>query len=405
MKEHKADVCIVGAGPAGLTLALLLVRSGMQVAVIERSRSFTARDYRGEILQPGAMALLAELGVYERARARGGYELSRFQLIERGRVLMDIDYAQLPKPYDFLLSIPQLHVLEELYESCRAYDTFEYLPKRSVSALVREDNRVTGVTAGVGEEQVTVQTRCVVAADGRYSKVRRLADIGFDRLDVFEHDILWLKVEMADRSSHDVRVLRANGNPVLIFDAYPGQVQIGWTLPHGGYRHLQERGFRYVKEQILKAVPEYAEAIETQVTKFGDLSLLDVFAGYARSWVDNGLVLIGDCAHTHGPVGAQGINLAIADAVLLHPVLMNALRSGDISMTALSEFARDRRPDIEKVMKLQQRQSKAMLSQGGLASAIRPTVTRLLRYTPMYRKVLWQIAFGRRIHLATEFFA
>ena len=404
MDEYKADVCIVGAGPAGLTLALLLVRSGVQVAMVERSRSFTARDYRGEILQPGAMALLAELGVYERARARGGYELAHFQLVERGRVLMNIDYAQLPKPYDFLLSIPQQHVLEELYETCRAYDNFEYLPKRSVSALVREGDRVVGVTAGVGEEQVRVRARCVVAADGRYSKVRRLADIGFDRLDVFDHDILWFKVAMVNRSSHDVRVLRASGNPVLIFDAYPDQVQIGWTLPHGGYRQLQERGFRYVKDQILQAVPEYAESIDAHVTSFGNLSLLDVFAGYARRWVDNGLVLIGDCAHTHGPIGAQGINLAIADAILLHPVLMGALRNGDTSATALATFVHDRRPDIERVMKLQHRQSKAMLSQGVLTSAVRPTVARLLSYTPMYRKVLWQIAFGRQIHLATEFF-
>lgn len=86
------DICVVGAGPAGLTLALLMLRSGARVTVLDRTRSFE-REYRGEILQPGAMTLLDRLGVLDGARARGGYELGRFQLVENERLLMDIDYG------------------------------------------------------------------------------------------------------------------------------------------------------------------------------------------------------------------------------------------------------------------------------------------------------------------------
>ncbi|KOG85634.1 hypothetical protein ADK38_35580, partial [Streptomyces varsoviensis] len=59
---RRADVCVVGAGPAGLTLALLMVRSGARVTVLERSPSLD-RAYRGEILQPGGQRLLDSLGV------------------------------------------------------------------------------------------------------------------------------------------------------------------------------------------------------------------------------------------------------------------------------------------------------------------------------------------------------
>ena len=52
----------------------------------------------------------------------------------------------------------------------------------------------------------------------------------------------------------------------------------------------------------------------------------------------DGLVLIGDAAHTHSPIGAQGINLAIQDAVLLHPHLVRSLRTGDFTAEAMAAF-------------------------------------------------------------------
>src|SRR5262249_17925273 len=107
--DTTADVCVVGAGPAGLTLSLLLVRSGLSTVLVERSGSL-ARAYRGEIPQPGGQRLLAQLGVLDGARERGSHELTGFQLLDGGRVLLDVDYRRLAPPYDRLLSIPQQHV-------------------------------------------------------------------------------------------------------------------------------------------------------------------------------------------------------------------------------------------------------------------------------------------------------
>ena len=404
MDTVQSDFCIVGAGPAGLTLALLLLRSGTTVAVVERSKSFD-RDYRGEILQPGAMTLLDELGVLAPAREKGGYPLSRFQLVERGKVLMDVDYRQLPEPFNFLLSIPQRHVLEALYDACQQFPGFSYLAGRSVKSLVRTEGRVAGVTCG-GDDPVTVQAHCVVAADGRYSKTRRLADIGYERLDVFDHDVLWFKIPRRDRQVHDVRVFRDSGSPVLIYDSYPDGIQLGWTLPHEGYRKLSAAGFDHVKAEIKKSVPPYAADVDEVVNSLTDLTLLDVFSGFAEKWVIDGLVLIGDSAHTHSPIGAQGVNLAIQDAVLVHPVLMASLRSGDASEAALSSWVPARRADIDKVVKLQIRQSGAMLGRGGkVANVIRPVAAKILSKTPIFGKILNQIAFGSRpIRISSELF-
>lgn len=395
--EISTDVCIVGAGPAGMTLALLLLRSGARVVVAERAKSFD-REYRGEILQPGAMALLDELGVLEPARRRGGYELARFQLVEHDRVLMSIEYATLPRPYNFLLSIPQRHLLEELLAACRRHTGFTYLDGCSLRELLQEDSRVSGARCAGSHREYLIRAHVVVGADGRYSKSRQLAGIGYRRLDAFDHDVLWLRIPAPQRSTRDVRVYRADGNPVLIYDSFPDSIQIGWTLPHAGYRELARQGFDEVKAQILRAVPLYSDMIDAQLRDMRDLTLLDVFSGVARQWSTDGFVLAGDSAHTHSPIGAQGINLAIQDAVLLHPVLIESLHLGEATAQTLDSWESARRADIDKVFALQVRQSRAMLgsNDGRVGRLLRPMVARLLAHTPIYRKILRQIAYGSR---------
>src|SRR5882757_1558851 len=137
----EADVCVVGGGPAGLTLALLLARSGRRVVVAERMRSFD-REYRGEILQPSALATLDRLGVLAEVE---GYPLRSFQLAERDRVLLDIDYSALPGPHNHLFSVPQRHVLEALHAACRREPGFRQLDGCSANGLLESDGRVTGI--------------------------------------------------------------------------------------------------------------------------------------------------------------------------------------------------------------------------------------------------------------------
>ncbi|MFJ1755847.1 FAD-dependent monooxygenase [Kitasatospora sp. NPDC088134] len=402
-RTAEADVCVVGAGPAGLVLALLLLKSGLRVAVVERARAHQ-REFRGEILQPGAMALLDTLGVLAGARARGAHAHERFRLIEGGRALLDIDYRRLPAPHDHLLSLPQAHLLDELLLHCEKFEGFGYFDGHRVGELLREGTRTVGVRAGTLEVRAPV----VVGADGRFSKVRRLAGIEAGRTEAFDLDVLWFKLKVPERAPgerRDVRVFRDGGNPVLAYDSYPDSAQIGWTLPHKGYQQVAAQGIDRLRDQLAAAAPPYADLIRAQIRSARDVSLLDVFSGRAERWADDGLVLIGDAAHTHSPIGAQGINLAVQDAVVLHPILVRALADGDTSAARLGEFETRRGPDIAATMKLQGLQSKAMLSRGGLAAKIRPKLAALVQRTPLGRKILDRIAFGNRaVRIAEEYF-
>lgn len=404
--DRTTDFGIVGAGPAGLALALALVRSGARVTVIEKSRSFE-RDFRGEILQPGGLAVLDQLGVLAGARRRGDHRHDRFQLRQRDRALLDIDYGRLPEPYNYLLSIPQQHVLAELLAQCRAYEGFEYVEGTRVTGLIEKDGAVVGLQADGNLGAITVRAHCVIGADGRFSKVRRLANIDTVRIDLFDFDVLWFKLPGGPPSSAtpQVQIFRDSGNPTIVYRSWPDRVQVGWTLPHRGYQEVARRGIEAVKAEIARAIPPYAEQVHAGIRTLGDLSLLDVFAGGAQTWVKDGLVLIGDAAHTHSPLGAQGINLALQDAALLHPVLIAALRTGDASADLLRQYQDPRRADIDRVMRMQVMQAKGMISQGGLADRIRPRIATLIGRTPIGARITRQIAFGPRdVHVQQQLF-
>ncbi|MEU7146152.1 FAD-dependent monooxygenase [Nocardia sp. NPDC046473] len=392
MDHTETDFCVVGGGPAGLTMALLLLRSGVRVTVIERSRTLE-REYRGEILQPGALALLDQLGVLAGARERGCYELARFQLIERGDAVLDIDYRKLPKPYNYLLSIPQQHLLAELLVQCGRYEHFRYLAGKRVTDLVTEGGQVRGVVYDSDQES-SVRAHCVIGADGRYSRVRRRAEIDNLRQEVFDLDVLWFKLPIGDTAVPNAQIFRGGGNPVLVYKAYPGKLQLGWTLPHGGYRAIADQGVEQARARIGAAIPPFADLIDEHIVSMRDFTLLDVFAAKAQRWVRDGVVLIGDSAHTHSPLGAQGINLAIQDAVVAHPVLMESLHRKDATAEFLEKFVRIREPDINRVMKTQVMQSKGMLSRDSTATVVRHAMIKIMQRTPVFKAITRQIAVG-----------
>jgi monooxygenase len=403
--ETATDVCVIGAGPAGLALALMLLRSGVRVTVLEKSTQLR-REFRGEILQPGGQRILDALGVLGAARAAGACELDGFQLVDRDRVLLDIDYRQLPAPYDHLLAMPQRHLLQALLDACHALPGFDYFDGHRISGLEQRAGRVTGAVASGGGRRLTVHAPVVVAADGRYSKTRALAGIDAGRVEAFQHDLLWFKLDAPDRATHRVRVHRTEHRPVLVHDSHPDKLQIGWTLPHGGWPQLAARGLAEVKRELCTALPQFADLIEDTIGSLADLTLLDVFAGKAEEWVRDGLVLIGDSAHTHSPLGAQGINLALQDAAALHPVLLDALEAQDTSQTRFSPYLEARLPAVNGVMKMQQMQAKGMFGAGGpAADLLRGALAGVIRRSPLGVKITNRVAFGHpTVDVRTDLF-
>ncbi len=395
MGSLHTDVVVVGAGPAGLALALMLLRSGIRVAVVERSPA-APRDFHGEIWQPGGQQILDQLGVLDAARSRGARALEGFQVLEGHKVLLDIDYRRLDGPYDRLLALPQRHVLDELLAACRGFAGFSDLGGRRLSSLIEEDGRCAGVVVSGSEAgRTTVMAQVVVGCDGRFSKTRQLAGIEAGRSDAFDQDVVWFTIPAADRATGLVRIHRAGAAAVLVHDTWPDRLRIGWTLPHRGWQQTAARGIDALRTELMAALPHLADLLRDHLTQLSDLTLLDVFAGRAAEWVRDGLVLAGDSAHTHGPLGAQGINLAVQDAAVLHPLLVAALEAGDCSRRRLAAFEERRGPAADAVTKMQRLQAAAFFGRGGpVAGFVRARVAGLVTRTPLGTRITRRIAYG-----------
>jgi len=345
-----AEIVIVGCGPAGAVLGLLLARSGIRVTLLEQAATFE-REFRGEALQAGTQRIFDDIGLGAHLRALDHGSPTGVALDVDGRSVR-FDFATGPLPVVGMLAVPQPRLLQMVVEEAQREPGFSIRMGAVVRDLMIEAGRVCGVRySDAAGELHDVPALCVVAADGRASAVRRLAQIPM-RSFFMPYDLVWFSVDgVADTLVRGT----VRGREVLFgFPSRSQRTQIGWLIEKQSYGTLRSEGFAAAKARIVALAPEpLRSAIENSLRGFDDLALLPAVSQMARRWWRPGLLLIGDAAHPSSPVGAQGINLAIADAVVAARSLAIAARSGLIADTVLAQVERERRGPTQRVQRQQ----------------------------------------------------
>src|SRR5436305_7496542 len=118
-----ARCCIVGGGPAGVMLGLLLARAGVDVVVLEKHADFL-RDFRGDTVHPSTLEVIRELGLLESFLARPHQKMRQIAGEIAGRRIVIADFSHVPATCRFIALMPQWHFLDFLVEHARAYPTF-----------------------------------------------------------------------------------------------------------------------------------------------------------------------------------------------------------------------------------------------------------------------------------------
>jgi 2-polyprenyl-6-methoxyphenol hydroxylase-like FAD-dependent oxidoreductase len=389
---------IVGGGPAGMILGLLLARRGVGVRVLELHPDFE-RDFRGDTIHPSTMEMLDRIGAADDLHTLRHGKLRTMRLVTPAATWALAELGRVKTRFPYIMIAPQARFLEFLHERARRYPHFSLTFRANVQGLIEEDGAVKGVRyedeRGVVRE---VRAALTVAADGRSSRIGALA--GFEpEAQSPEMDVIWLRLPKKDGDRPDEGALYSGyGNFMVVFDR-ESEWQAGYVIPKGGYKQLREAGIAQLQQNVGRLVPWLADRMGA-VDDWKKTHMLTVKAHRLPLWHKPGLLFIGDAAHAMSPVGGVGINYAIGDAVEAANVLSEKLREGrPIEEADLAEVQRRREPVVRTMQRVQ-----AVIQQRVVGETLRhkaqfvlPWPVRLMLKTPYLRDIpARMLAFGPR---------
>lgn len=320
--------CIVaGGGPAGMMLALVLARAGVDVTVMEKHADFL-RDFRGDTVHASTLRLLDELGLSDEFAALPHREIDTLSMTVQGTPVT-MDLRRIPGPHKHIALVPQWDFLELLATAAKREPTFTLLRSTEVLGPIRHGDRVVGVRyRGADGEVREMRAALTVACDGRSSTLRTA--MGLEPKDFgVPMDVWWFRLPRDPEDPHGLAGVLGAGHAQIVIDR-GDYYQCAYVIPKGRDEELRAQGIGSLHRGVVSLVPWLADRVGA-VTSFDDVKLLDVQLNRLRRWYSDGLLLIGDAAHAMSPVGGVGINLAVADAVAAGRVLAGPLRSGTLS--------------------------------------------------------------------------
>lgn len=391
---HKVDVCIVGAGPAGSALGVLLASKGVKVAILERETEIRPIE-RGALIQPGTLPLFHKMGILDKLE-KYSFPIEGIETYgNRGRHIITISYKEIRGPFQYGLAVNYYLLQRFLLEKANEYSSFRlFLGAEVLSITKNEKGKVVGLKAKIGKEEVEFEADLVVAADGRNSVVRRMAGIDTIKWD-FDHQHIMLMVERPDNWPSMLRLYRDVGKYIIIAPVTDQKMRVLYAIPSGTFDQVKEEGLSTFIEKITETVPDLRDSLKK--LKTWDHVMLHTFrCGIAEKWVDDGILLLGDSAHSIHAFGAQGMNFSIQDAIVATPVIIRAIEKGVVTRENLLFYEEERKPYITKFA---QRQAKTTMTQLQSKKGVVLTqrILRILRLFKPYRVFFAEmVAFGPR---------
>ncbi|WP_262697615.1 MULTISPECIES: FAD-dependent oxidoreductase [Streptomyces] len=354
---ERTTCCVVGGGPAGMVLGLLLARAGVEVTVLEKHGDFL-RDFRGDTVHPSTLRLLDDLGLADRFAALPQRHVHSIQLpIGRGGELFTVgEIGSLPGKYNYVAMVPQWDLLDLLADEAQREPTFRLRTDTEVTSFLMERGRVTGVryrdraSGSTGELRATL----TVACDGRGSLARDLPELGLQEF-ACPMDVWWFRLP---REEGDPQGLVGNvGERFLTAMIDRGDYwQCAALIPKGADAKCRAEGLDRFLAAFTEATPWMRRGPadrEPGPRSWDEVKLLNVRMDRLRRWHRPGLLCIGDAAHAMSPVFGIGINLAVEDAVAAARHLARPLREGTVGLADVRAVQRRRWPTTVATQGLQ----------------------------------------------------
>ncbi len=350
MLSVKKDVCIVGAGPAGMILGLLLAKQGLQVLVLESHKDF-AREYRGEVLMPRFTQMMRQMGLFDYLTQFPHLKLTDLEGLYQGEPFFKIGFDQIAPEAPFALWMPQTILLEALHQKAKSFPNFEIWFDAQAEDLIEKNNHAVGVSIVREKEKIEVRAKVTVGADGRFSVIRKRG--GFNVADEqHKFDLIWFTVEKPAGYDNKVRFFISPKSNYLILPKYPNHIQCGLVVEKGGFARHVKAGIHSMREVLLSSHSMFHDFAKN-LRDFKPFNVLQAKIEYVQDWAKNGAVLVGDSAHTCSPAGAIGVSVATATAIVAADVIRECFEKNDFSKNALSKIQRLREKEVRHIQSRQ----------------------------------------------------
>ncbi len=394
--KERTEVLVVGAGPTGLTLAAALARLGVRTRLIDRSAGRTDKS-KAIGVQAGSLEALGDFFGVELSdkMVAAGFRAREFFAEFGQRKSLCIDLSQIPSRFNFILILPQSYTEQFLQEEL-AVDRSSVEWRTELATL---QDRGSAVTARLQNEAgQTEELTCdfVVGCDGAHSTVRHQAGISFAG-GAYEGNFVLGDVVLRWPWPLDAgRVLISKRGIVACFPM-PGAA--------GSYRLIVA-----AKEHVATTSPDIspeefrtlvAQLVDTPIefSQFDWLTRFRLHHRIARRFARGRIYLAGDAAHIHSPVGGQGMNTGILEALNLGGKLAAVLRHG-APLELLDRYEQERLPIAHRILRGTDVAFQFVLSDNPLVARLRPLLLpRILGMHWIQRRVataISQVAAARR---------
>ncbi|KAA0022034.1 FAD-binding protein [Antrihabitans cavernicola] len=368
---EKAEVVVVGAGPAGLTTACTLRGAGVDVLVLDAADRVTTQS-RAAVIHARTLEVLESIDVSRRL-VDEGVPVPIFTVRERSKTLARLDFGALDTAYPYALMLPQSRT-EEILEA-RLGELGGYVHR---SVAVRDVvASATGATVQTADGQ-SVTARYVVGSDGMHSVVRDAVGIDFVG-GAYEQSFVLADVRMTWPLSR---------NEVQLFFAPAGLVVVA-PLPGGRHRIVATMDDAPQNPSVadVAALMDERAPAGTHIDDVVWSSRFRVQHRIASTYRSGSILLAGDAAHVHSPAGGQGMNTGIQDAVDLGDTL-NGVLTQQRPESTLDEYQTRRRPVAIKVVAMTDRMTRAATVRGAAPRVVRNTVVATAMRIPSVRTAL-----------------
>ena len=398
-EPQRTTCCIVGGGPGGAMLALLLARKGVPVMLLEAHDDFD-RDFRGDTIHPSILEIMDQLGLADRLLQLRHSKIHKATFMTPTGPVTVADFRRLKTRFPYIATLPQAQFLEFITEQAKRYPNFQLLMGASAHELIEEDGEVRGLRYRAQDGWHEVRALLTVAADGRSSRLRRLA--GFTPVKTSPPlDVLWFRWSRKPDDGEGILGRFGRGHGLVLLDRLD-QWQVGYIILKGSFQQVRAAGLEALRRSITEMAPEYEDRAET-LQDWDQIAVLSVESSRCPQWYRPGLLLIGDAAHVMSPVGGVGINYAIQDAVVAANVLTDPLLAGQVRLESLRQVQRERETPTRIIQWIQKQVQQRIIGAALKSNApltVPPTIRLLLRI-PILRDIPARIiAFGvRRVHV------